>query len=287
MWARDGETAMRPRTTCGPESCHPSRVERTTSMFRCSSGNSPWSSTITAGRSLPGSCGRERPRQSTTTIVPAHRRSASRSLRAHLALDAARRGGPTLDLLPPGSPLAEDATPRLGAVRDLPDEGAHPLSQPRTAVSSTARSSAPTRIVNVPPYARGYYGDVGHPSAAWAGASGPFRSGDRSRTRRHAYLTAAGRGSHAERVTGKYLGRSAGAGSGGHRAAAGRRADEVVAGLGPPASAAADAPDTSVGCGREGGAARGPPHLRCVVRGCWAYFTMAVTTLDFTPLTIT
>lgn len=269
----------------------PSRVERTTSMFRCSSGNSPWSCPITAGPSLPSSCGKQPSRSPTTTNVPAAfrltagRPAVSRSLRAHLALGAARPGGPTLDLLPPGSPLAEDAAPRLerppgrgcsapfpapdSRLRRCPvlcaDSDRQPFRHTHEAITGTwdtPRQHAQARRVPSAPVTAAEPADtpISRPPLGVVMPSG-------LRVNTPAEVPAPV--------------------PGGHRATAGRRADEVVAGLGAPASAAADAPHTSVGCGRAGGAAQGPPHLNCVVRGCWAYFTMAVTTLDFTPLTIT
>ena len=95
-----------------------SRVKGTTSILGYASGNNSWSSTTTAGRSLPGSWGKEPPRQSTTTMLPAEgpltgdRSAGSRAHRARFAPQGAQPDGPPPDPRPPEWPLAAPVVPQ-------------------------------------------------------------------------------------------------------------------------------------------------------------------------------
>ena len=117
-----------------------SRVIGTTSAVGYWLGNSSWSSTTTAGRSLLGSCGREPLRQSTMTIAPAAGRLTTdrvgyRSPRAHhgpqnscgdetppAPLPQVQPLGVACELQPRPIPGCRHSTPSPGGVQPPPKQ---------------------------------------------------------------------------------------------------------------------------------------------------------------------
>jgi len=257
-------------------SCVPARGRH--EHVRHSSGTSSWSSTITAGRSLLGSCGRHPPGPLTTRWCRrladppeiTQRRPDLVELISRLGMSGEVAHHP-ISLRPERLP---PKTPRLG-LGNPPNE----REQPLTLLAGGRLQSFPVVWVQ----------------------SDPARSGQTPRAVRRA-------GASTRRLALRPIPRAS-PGWPPHRRCRGtpaglRAGGPVVDAQLLPSGARRARPwgparssprfmharsyrrRSVQRCGRAGGATRGPPHL-VLLSVCWAYFTMAVTTLDFTPLTIT